>query len=360
MPGLIETPDLTKQIKNPFGTGPITESKAFGYDAAVGKVDETTDTVSAQLDRILKTGGPTMDRAGQRGAQAANARGLINSSMGVQAGQAAMIDAALPIASQDASTFSAQRLTNQAADNAARQFTAGSAGEASRFNAAAVNQPGLIQSQGEEARKTQAQAIAGQKELQTMQSGTQITLADKNAALQKELQTVQSNTQLTLQERTAQTQKVLAEMDTNSRRELQRIQSDTTMSVADKQAATARYTAELDASNRLALQSYDNAFKSAYQAADTEAKVRLQQADATTKLALSNIEADYKTLMQASQTAGDLYKTALATITNTMADPNMDAASKQATMDNQITILKSGLNLVGSVNGIDLSALLPA
>jgi len=74
-------------------------------------------TVQGQLNNIFSSGNPMLERAKTRAAQAANKRGLLNSSMGVQAGQEAMFNYATPIAQADASTYSKQDLTNQAAEN---------------------------------------------------------------------------------------------------------------------------------------------------------------------------------------------------------------------------------------------------
>lgn len=85
--------------------------------------DETA-MVSSQLTKLLsQDNSPYMQRVSARAAEVSNSRGLLNSSMGVQAGQAAAIDAALPIAQQDASTrFTAQRdnfnVANQFASDA--------------------------------------------------------------------------------------------------------------------------------------------------------------------------------------------------------------------------------------------------
>jgi hypothetical protein len=53
-----------------------------------------------------------------------NTRGLLNSSLAVGAGQSALYDAALPIAQQDAQTFTQAGLSNQQARNTADQFNA--------------------------------------------------------------------------------------------------------------------------------------------------------------------------------------------------------------------------------------------
>jgi hypothetical protein len=58
---------------------------------------------------------PYIDRARLSAMEYANSRGLLNSSMAAGAGEAAAIDAALPIAQSDASAYLSQRLANQTA-----------------------------------------------------------------------------------------------------------------------------------------------------------------------------------------------------------------------------------------------------
>ncbi len=58
--------------------------------------------VTTQLGTVLASDSPLITRARTRAAQAANRRGLLNTSLAVQAGEAAALDVALPIASQQA------------------------------------------------------------------------------------------------------------------------------------------------------------------------------------------------------------------------------------------------------------------
>lgn len=63
------------------------------------------ETVRSQLQQIIADDSPLMQQARARAMQQANSRGLLNSSMAATAGQAALYDAAMPIATQDASTY---------------------------------------------------------------------------------------------------------------------------------------------------------------------------------------------------------------------------------------------------------------
>jgi hypothetical protein len=69
---------------------------------ADGTFEPEDASVSKQLTSVLDTNSPLVTRARTGAAQESNRRGLLNSSIGVQAGEAAALDVALPIASQQA------------------------------------------------------------------------------------------------------------------------------------------------------------------------------------------------------------------------------------------------------------------
>lgn len=74
-------------------------------------------TVQSQLEQIIAADSPLMQQARMRALQAANQRGLLNSSMAVSAGESALYDAAMPIAQQDASTYADAGRFNADAQN---------------------------------------------------------------------------------------------------------------------------------------------------------------------------------------------------------------------------------------------------
>lgn len=77
----------------------------------------TNETVQGQVKSIVDQNSPLMQQAATRADQQMNKRGLLNSSMAVGAGQAALYDAALPIASADAATHVAAARDNTQARN---------------------------------------------------------------------------------------------------------------------------------------------------------------------------------------------------------------------------------------------------
>lgn len=126
---------------------------------------------------------------------------------------------------------------------------------------------------------------------------------------------------------------------------------------ADAQQATSKYTADLASNTQLQAQTVDNAFKMAYQQADAQSKLTLQAAHDAASQTIANTEANYKTLMQTSSSAADVYKSTIAAISQIYADTSIDAAGKARVINNQLGMMTQQLNLIGSVNGVDLSGL---
>jgi hypothetical protein len=103
---------------------------AAGYSAATRQINKPPDTVQGQMESILATDSPLMQRARTIAKQGMAQRGLVNSSMSQGAGVAAMIDRATPIASQDANAYNVAASDNMNAVNTAGMF---SAGESNKF-----------------------------------------------------------------------------------------------------------------------------------------------------------------------------------------------------------------------------------
>jgi len=126
-------PDSLLNVPATTATAPVPTYDPSTYDAVTGEVGDRS-TVQGQLGGILSEGGVLMDVARAAGAEYANARGGLNSSMGAEAAQLAMIKNALPVAQQDASTYFSQDQANQVFENQAGQFNAASLNEAALFN----------------------------------------------------------------------------------------------------------------------------------------------------------------------------------------------------------------------------------
>lgn len=75
------------------------------------------ETVSGQLREILGADSPILQSARKRAQVYSASRGLQNSTLAGQAGEQAVIDAAVPIAATDAQTYSQRAIGNQQAQN---------------------------------------------------------------------------------------------------------------------------------------------------------------------------------------------------------------------------------------------------
>jgi hypothetical protein len=96
-------------------------ASAAGYEAE--RVDlEDNDTVEGRVANIIKDDSPLMQIARTRANQESNSKGTLNSSMAVGAGQMAVMDAATPIATEDARGSREFKLSNQMESNKADQF----------------------------------------------------------------------------------------------------------------------------------------------------------------------------------------------------------------------------------------------
>lgn len=168
-----------------------------GYTPTLGTVSDK-ETVSGQVNDLLNKDNPIMQTARSQALSAANSRGLLNSSMAVQAGEQAAINSALPIATQDAATYHDTATRNQEASNTGGQF-----------NSNAANQLQLQGLRGDQAGQV-ANIEANYKTLmQTSASATQLftestkaigailddpntTQEQKQAAIDKQLALLQS------------------------------------------------------------------------------------------------------------------------------------------------------------------------
>lgn len=81
-------------------------------------------TVAGQLTNILDPNSPLMQRAATMGNQMSNRRGLLNSSIGVSAAMAPMIDAGLQIATPDAASNNSFNMFNVQNKNDVNKFNA--------------------------------------------------------------------------------------------------------------------------------------------------------------------------------------------------------------------------------------------
>ncbi len=160
------------------------QAGATSYEPELSEVNQPTDTVAGQMETLLSKDSPYMTRARTSAMQYANSRGLVNSSMAAGAGEAAAIDRALPIASQDANTYNATRMANQGYTNRASEFGAGQKNAASQFNAAQGNQLSGMRVAEDIEKSLIGTRTEAQSRLMAEQNDFQRQMAQLNADLQ--------------------------------------------------------------------------------------------------------------------------------------------------------------------------------
>lgn len=93
------------------------EYKAPEMKPVTTEVDANNETVEQRLSNLTSGSSRYVNQAKKDAMRNANSRGLINSTIAAGAGTDAAIRNALPIAQQDAKTYSDNRVNNQAAQN---------------------------------------------------------------------------------------------------------------------------------------------------------------------------------------------------------------------------------------------------
>lgn len=104
------------------GQADLTSGATASSGSGSGRGRPKQDTsVSSRVTGLMSKNNPLMKQARTQGKQQSNRRGLMNSSMGVQAGQAAAYEQAVPIASQEAQQAHQLQLKGIDAATAERQ-----------------------------------------------------------------------------------------------------------------------------------------------------------------------------------------------------------------------------------------------
>lgn len=91
---------------------------------------------------------------------------------------------------------------------------------------------------------------------------------------------------------------------------------------------------------------------------DSALKTSLAGMDVRAKKDIAEVESNYKTLIQTSASATDAFRTMMPLIANVMNDKNMDADAKKVAINKHINDMKTQINLIGSINGVNTDGLL--
>lgn len=298
-------------------------ANAQGYNATTAAGTNwnvnSNQTVQNQLQGIIAANSPLMQQARTNALQQMNQRGLTNSSMAIGAGQNAVIAQALPIAQQDAQTYSRSGEFNANVANQMAQFNAGQENTARQFGASAANQASLA---NQAAQNTASQFGAS--------ASNQAALANQAAQNTASQFGASAANQAALANQSASNQAAQ-------------------FSAAASNTASQQYAQSLNATvNKM----MDQSMQIALANADAETKIQLQNIDATTRKDLAATEAAYKNQMQASASSNEIFQQVTKNISDIMANPDLDAAAKQSAVNTQKTYLQNAMTILSATSGI--------
>lgn len=107
-----------------------------------------------------------------------------------------------------------------------------------------------------------------------------------------------------------------------------------------------------------AQQAYDAALKTSIQAADFAGRSELTKLDGQIRQSLADTEAKFKTGMQTSASMAQTYQGMIDNITRIMASPDLDAAAKQASINNLTKLYNGALQSQEAISGLQLGSLI--
>lgn len=193
----------TMQATAATGTGLIGAQTAPDLSPGAWNVSDN-QTVAGNVAKIIASGSPLNDLAETRAKQEMNSRGLINSSMAVGAGQKALYESALPMATQDAATF----------------------GQAAHYNVDAVNQQkgrdvqnlqqtNLTNSAATNTQATQQAELDQQAKIANAQSANQVGMFNSEQYLKSQLDEAYQYSKVVMQNADTQTKLYMANLEAN-------------------------------------------------------------------------------------------------------------------------------------------------
>ena len=298
----------------PSGKSP----ESVTYDPERISLDQNTDTVEGRLNSIIDKNSALQQSAATRANEQMASRGLVNSSMAVGAGQKAVIDSALPIATSDAAAMQGVKSSNAQAANAASALGATGAQQQQAITRQGEVQAGLQESQG----KIQASLQEGQGIIQSR-------LQQERGEIETALQTADAASKVDLQARAAVIDKELQEL---------KGAQESTLSAqnADQAQAAAKLAGEIELSNQ----------------------TELKKLEGELDIKLETLKGNYQALITSTQSAANMYAQTSSSISAILAAPKLSMSSKQQIISQEIDLLQNGLQTIGNANNVDFGNLL--
>ena len=290
-------------------------------------VDEK-ETVQYQLDQILDPNSVLMQRARTEGLQYANQRGLLNSSIAAQAAQQAMIDAAIPIAQQDARTYAeaAGQITDiegraalqdaQLGTNVS-MFNVGEDNVTNRFNAESKNRAGEFNAN---AANVAIQNFLQREAARDLQDDAQLFTAEQNEA--------DRNLRNYMQERQFNFTSAENVLD----REFQDALQENERSFRSAEAALDRELSQLQADQRITFEKWS------------------QENNQTWNAAQNELQREFDKYRTDAQTASTVLFATMENIAEIQADPNLTRSQKEIAIANVMNMANSMPSLLARID----------
>jgi len=255
-------------------------------------IDKDTSTVQGQLSSLLATDSPYIKEAKRGALETAAGRGLQNTSISAGAGERAAIQSALPIAQQDAQTYSQSQLDTQRA------------------------------LQGVETAKAEGTIQGALQEQQYDFQGTQNTL---NRAHEQSIQDKNLESKEMLQD--------MAQTHASFENSLSRAQE---LAVLEDQQG-----------HEVAIRSLDNSYNVGMQ------EMQDTQQEMITRLNLAGRETE--NVLNASNQIMANYQASVVSLLSDPTFLELSGADLNKTLDNMKNMAKNQVNFVGSMSQVDLS-----
>ena len=197
---------------------------------------------------------------------------------------------------------------------------------------------------------------AGQKAV--IDSATPIATADAGTYAGAAQQAAGFRQQTALQSQDFAQQSQTQAKDLASREALQTNEIANQQKLQKAQADLQTGLQATDLAVKQSMQTYQLAVQQAMNGQDNETRRALGSLDAQTQTTLAGINNQFRVQLQASQSMAATYQGMVDSISKVMTDPNMDAAAKQAQINNLTTLYNNALGMQSKVTGLDLGSLL--
>lgn len=352
------------QVATPVPQAPPLQAPAF---------DPATGTVEGRVAGIVGKDSPLQQLAKTKALQQSQQRGLLNTSMAVGAAQKANMEAALPIAQQDAAFYQQQELQNQKA-NIDKQLLTASADEQLRL----ILEKGKIDTAMQELRGSQEVSLTDQRgeiqkqllsaegaqkaDLLAQQSQIDFKLTAQKGEIEKSIVAQQGEIQKQLlSAEGAQKADLLAQqgqLDLTLAIERGKIASDLQDQLFDINTQLETTRATLDLKNQSTLLDMKADIETELQGLVGSQALEQQGLKGEQAEALTRLEKEYDTMINTQRAAALTYTETSRAISEILSNPDIPTEAKGGLISQQMTLLNSSLAVMGGIVDTDLTGLL--